>query len=82
MHFALMALALRAVVGGATGTQAPPAWAALALAVLGAPLFYTPLRPTLGGVLPAGLPVAVLNSLLWGVVVLLALAWRDRRRYS
>lgn len=81
-HFALTALALRALVGGMAGAHAPPAWSALAVAVLGAPLFYTPLRDVLAGAAAQGWAVAALNSLLWGALVLALLAWRARRRYS
>ena len=81
LHLALTGFALGAVVGSALGGVQPRAGAALALAVLGAPLFYLRVARDMG--LPGGeMTLAVLNSALWGLAAFALLAWRGRRRGS
>jgi hypothetical protein len=79
MHFVLTTIALRALLAGQGGTQGPSAAVAVAVAVLGFPLFYTPFRPTLGGLVPAGWLVAALNALLWAAIAFVIVGLRRRR---
>jgi hypothetical protein len=79
-HLALTAAALAAVLRGTGAPSGPPLSGTLAFAVLAFPLFYTPWRPTLWGLAPAGLLVAVLNALIWAAAAGALAATLSRRR--
>lgn len=80
VHFGLSVAVLRALLAGQAGPSGPPVWVSAAFALLGFPFFYTPFRPTIAGLVPAGWMVTALNAAFWMAMVGGAALLLQRRR--